>query len=63
MADTLTDAQIEELKELFNLFDRNQDGMIKTNDLVAVLRSLGQNPGEEETKILIAQVFIIVIFL
>lgn len=44
----LTDAQIEEFREAFQLFDRNQDGTIYSKDLANVLKSIGQNPSDEE---------------
>ena len=55
MADNLTDQQIEDLREAFNLFDRTQDGTIDSKDLLAAMKALGQNPSEEETRILISQ--------
>lgn len=53
-ADGLSDEMIEELREAFNLFDRQQDGTINSRDLHAAMKSLGQNPSEEETRKLVA---------
>ena len=44
MADQLTTEQIAEVKATFSLFDKDGDGLIVTNELGAVMRSLGQNP-------------------
>ena len=37
-----------EFKEAFSLFDKDGDGTISINELGTVLRSLGQNPTEQE---------------
>ena len=39
--------QISELKEAFQLFDRDGDGTISTDELGIVLRSIGQNPTDK----------------
>ena len=52
----LSDAQIEEFREAFHLFDRNQDGTITSKDLGSVLKAIGQNPSDEETSKLIERV-------
>lgn len=56
MADQLSDAHIDELKEAFALFDLNQNGIISLKDLPALLRSLGQHPKDEDLKVLGQQV-------
>ena len=48
MADQLTEEQIVELKEAFELFDKNKDGTISAKELGIVMRSFGQNPKEED---------------
>ncbi len=58
MADQLSDKAIDELKEAFALFDFNNDGVMSIKDLPALLRSLGQNPKDEDIKALSQQVFI-----
>jgi calcium-binding protein CML len=55
MTDQLSDKQIDELKEAFGIFDKST-GMINVKDLPILLKSIGHNPSEEETKALIAQV-------
>ena len=37
-----------DFREAFQLFDKDNDGMITTKELLTVLRSLGQDPGSEE---------------
>ena len=44
----LTQEQIAEFQEAFSLFDKDKTGTIPTKELGTVLRSLGQNPTEEE---------------
>jgi calmodulin len=56
MTDNLTEEQIAEFKEAFQIFDKDGDGMITTKELGTVMRSLGQNPSEEELKIMIEEV-------
>ncbi|PKU71850.1 calmodulin-like [Dendrobium catenatum] len=46
----LTSAEIAHLKEVFNLFDKNGDGFITSEELGTVMRSLGQNPTELQLK-------------
>lgn len=50
MADKLTQEQVDECKEIFDLFDSDEDGRIATGELVTVLRSLGQNVDEVEVQ-------------
>ena len=39
---------VEEIKEAYNLFDKDGDGKITTKELSTVMRSLGQTPTENE---------------
>ncbi|CAN6337231.1 unnamed protein product [Urochloa humidicola] len=48
MAGKLTPEQADECKEIFALFDADEDGRIATGEVVAALRSLGQNVDEAE---------------
>ncbi|PIA45097.1 hypothetical protein AQUCO_01700557v1 [Aquilegia coerulea] len=48
MADVLTEEQIIEFEEAFHLFDKDGDGCITIDELATVIRSLDQNPTEEE---------------
>jgi len=56
MVDQLTEEQISEFKEAFSLFDKDGDGNITTKELGTVMRSLGQNPTEQELKDMIEEV-------
>ncbi|CAG9460947.1 unnamed protein product [Pedinophyceae sp. YPF-701] len=47
---TLTEQQLEEFREAFNLFDRDGDGAISALELGTAMRSLGANPTEREIK-------------
>ncbi|KAK2142388.1 hypothetical protein LSH36_963g00035, partial [Paralvinella palmiformis] len=41
------------VKEVFSLFDRDNDGAIICRDVISVLRSVGHNPTEDQVKDLI----------
>jgi len=45
-----------EFKEAFSLFDKDGDGTISSNELGVVMRSLGQNPSDQELDDLIKEV-------
>ncbi|EDW32554.1 GL11703 [Drosophila persimilis] len=47
-ATNLTFDQIEEIREAFQVFDRENKGCITCKELGTVMRSLGQNPTEAE---------------
>lgn len=56
MTENLTEEQIAEFKEAFLIFDKDGDGSISTQELGTVMRSLGQNPTEDELKTMIQEV-------
>ncbi|KAL5217663.1 hypothetical protein ABZP36_018347 [Zizania latifolia] len=56
MGDRLTAEQIAQLKEAFNLFDKDGDGVITSKELGTVLSSLGQNHTEAELQDMIKDV-------
>nr|8OSI_A Chain A, mNeonGreen,Calmodulin,Protein kinase domain-containing protein [synthetic construct] len=56
MADSLTEEQVSEYKELFSLFDLDGDGQITTKELGTVMRSLDLNPSESELQDMINEV-------
>jgi len=53
---TLTEEQIAEFKDAFSLFDKDGDGLITLEELATVMRSLGQNPTDDELKEMIKEV-------
>ncbi|KAI8967427.1 putative calmodulin [Mycotypha africana] len=56
MADTFNKEQIDEIRESFNLFDKNGDGTIDINELSQVMRNLGQEASDAEVKDMIKEV-------
>jgi len=46
----------EEFREAFSLFDKNGDGTISSTELGTVMRSLGQNPTENELQDMINEI-------
>ncbi|KAK5773826.1 uncharacterized protein PWA37_003827 [Arxiozyma heterogenica] len=48
MSSSLTPEQIEEYREAFNLFDRDNSGSISASELATVMKSLGLSPSETE---------------
>ncbi|CAL0328089.1 unnamed protein product [Lupinus luteus] len=56
MVDVLSEEQILEIKEAFGFFDKDGDGCITVEDLAIVIRSLDQNPSEEEVQNMINEV-------
>ena len=56
MVDNLTEEQIAEFKEVFEIFDKDGDGNITTKELGIVMKTLGQNPTEEELQEMIAEI-------
>ena len=51
----LTDAQKNEIKEAFDMFDTAGMGVIEDKELKVALRALGFNPTKDEIKSLISQ--------
>ncbi|URE03052.1 hypothetical protein MUK42_20998 [Musa troglodytarum] len=54
--DCLPAEQISEFQEAFCLFDKDGDGCITLQELATVIRSLGQDPSEDELKGMIKEV-------
>ncbi|KAI8067425.1 calmodulin, partial [Thamnidium elegans] len=55
-ADQLTEEQIAEFREAFQLFDKDGDGAITTKELGIVMRSLNLNPTEAELQDMVNEV-------
>jgi len=56
MVDRLTDDKLNELKEVFEMFDRDKDGLIDAKELGNILRSMDHEPSEQELLDLISDV-------
>ncbi|XP_048732605.1 uncharacterized protein LOC125649266 [Ostrea edulis] len=54
--ENLTEEQINDIKEAFKVFDKDGDGTVSTEELGAVMRSMGQDPTEKELMDMIAEV-------
>lgn len=52
----LNEADVERLWRAFSVFDTDKNGTASIQELGAVMRSLGQNPGEDDLRELIAEV-------
>ena len=50
MLDDLTEYQIAEYKEAFQIFDKHGEGTISSKELGTIMRSLGLNPSDEDLK-------------
>ena len=48
--DDLTEMEIAEYKEAFQIFDRHGEGAISSKELGTIMRSLGLNPSDEDIK-------------
>ncbi|XP_033104938.1 neo-calmodulin-like isoform X2 [Anneissia japonica] len=44
----LSKLELEQLRETFEIFDKDGDGSITTKELGTVMRSMGQNPSDKE---------------
>lgn len=56
MSDQLSEEQIADFKESFSLFDKDGDGVIKISELPLLIRSLNQNPTNQEIKEWISEI-------
>ncbi len=48
--------QISEFREVFNYFDKDNDGFLNTHEVGDAMRALGENPTEAELKNIIDQI-------
>lgn len=53
--DILSEIEALEFKEAFDEFDKDRSGSISTKELLFVMRSIGQNPTEDEIQDLIME--------
>lgn len=56
MVEPITDKQISEFREAFEIFDRDQDGYITIHELAEIMRNLGDPPTEENIQDMISEV-------
>ena len=56
MNDHLTEDKIAELKEAFEIFDKDKDGYITIKELGEIMKNLGQAPTESELQDMINEV-------
>eukprot|EP00612_Vaucheria_litorea_P002478 CAMPEP_0171459286 /NCGR_PEP_ID=MMETSP0945-20130129/4630_1 /TAXON_ID=109269 /ORGANISM="Vaucheria litorea, Strain CCMP2940" /LENGTH=149 /DNA_ID=CAMNT_0011985273 /DNA_START=27 /DNA_END=476 /DNA_ORIENTATION=- len=56
MAEALTEEQIAECRDAFSIFDKDGNGTISTSEIAQVMRSMNQNPSEEEIQQMISEV-------
>lgn len=54
MSEQLTEEQITEIRDTFNLFDKDKDGAISIKEMAMIMKSLGQNPTEMELQEIIS---------
>lgn len=52
----ISEEKMKEFREAFQLFDHDKDGRIDSGEVGAVMRSMGQNPTEEDIKDFIREV-------
>ena len=55
----LSEEQVEELRQAFDMFDRDKGGSISTRELGYTMRAMGMNPTEAELLDLINEVFLL----
>ena len=49
----MTDEQVAEYKEVFMLFDKDEDGVLTFQELNVVMKSLGQRPSGKKLILLL----------
>ena len=55
-ANQLSKEQVEELRQAFDLFDKDKGGSISTRELGFTMRAMGMNPTEAEILDLLCEV-------
>jgi len=56
MVEPITEKRIAELREAFEIFDRDRDGYITIKELAEIMRNLGHPPTEGEVQDMISEV-------
>jgi len=56
MAINLSEEKIAEFRAAFELFDKDKDGTITTNELGTIKRNMGHNPTEDELKNMVGEI-------
>lgn len=56
MGSNLTEEEIEEYRQAFKIFDRDGSGAITAKELAVAMRSLGQNPTDDELERMVREV-------
>ena len=51
MSDILKSGTLSELEEAFALFDKDNDNRVARSDVANLMRSLGQNPTQNELQV------------
>ena len=53
----MTPEQVAEFKEVFMLFDKDEDGVITFPEVIMVMKSLGQRPSGENSGVYVSTLF------
>jgi len=56
MAINLSEEKIAEFRAAFELFDKDKDGTITTNELGTIMRNMGHNPTEDELNNMVGEI-------
>jgi Ca2+-binding EF-hand superfamily protein len=56
MVDKLSKEELEEYREAFAYFDRDRDGRLTAQEVVQVIRAVGQAPSEKQAGAIIAEI-------
>ncbi len=55
MSNQLTQEEISNFKEVFSLFDKDDDGLVQLSDIPLLIRSQNLYPTKEELSVMIAE--------
>ena len=54
--DDMSQDQIDEYREIYNIFDADQSGSIQHDEIAQVMRTLGQNPTDDEVEQMVSAI-------